>query len=133
MKLLFESWRGYLKENLSDKPIVFTASGKGVFLPSDHPKHEEGKIPKGIIKIPNEEEKNLLKANGLQIKKGTVLTTYTGGGGGFEEPLERDPEDVLKDVKNRYVTIEKAKEDYKVSITANLEIDENATTKLRNN
>jgi hypothetical protein len=31
------------------------------------------------------------------------------------------------------VTIEKAKEDYKVSITANLEIDENATTKLRNN
>ena len=62
-----------------------------------------------------------------------VMGSGTGGGGGFEEPLERDPEDVLKDVKNRYVTIEKAKEDYKVSITANLEIDENATTKLRNN
>ncbi len=94
---------------------------------------KDGLPPNVNIKIPNEDEKNLLKANGLQIKKGTVLTTYTGGGGGFEEPLERDPENVLNDVKNRYVSIEKAKEDYKVSITADLKIDQKATEKLRNN
>ena len=94
---------------------------------------KDGLPPNVNVKIPNEEEENLLKANGLQIKKGTVLTTYTGGGGGFEEPLGRDPEDVLKDVKNRYVTIENAKDDYKVSITADLEIDQNETKNLRNN
>ena len=94
---------------------------------------KDGLPPNVNIKIPNEDEKNLLKANGLQIKKGTVLTTYTGGGGGFEKPLDRDPENVLNDVKNRYVSIEKAKEDYKVFITADLKIDQKATEKLRNN
>ena len=89
--------------------------------------------PNVNIKIPNEEEKNLLKANGLQVKRGTVLTTYTGGGGGFEEPLERDPENVLNDVKNRYVSIEEAKRDYKVSITSDLTIDTNLTDQLRKN
>ena len=92
---------------------------------------KDGLPPNVNIKIPDEEEKNLLKANGLSIKKGTVLTTYTGGGGGFEEPLEREPESVLNDVKNRYVSIEKAKEDYKVSITSDLKIDQKLTDELR--
>ena len=67
-------------------------------------------------------QKKYFKSKRITNKNGTVLTTYTGGGGGFEEPLERKPDDVLKDVKNRYVSIEKAKEDYKVVITKSLKL-----------
>ena len=92
---------------------------------------KDGMPPNVNIKIPEQPEKNISKANGLQIKNGTVLTTYTGGGGGFEEPLERKPDDVLQDVKNRYVSIEKAKDDYKVIINKSLEVDYKATDELR--
>ena len=57
---------------------------------------------------------------------------YTGGGGGFEPPLERDPKSVLYDVINKYVTIERAKEDYGVIINNKFEINNEETLKLRN-
>ena len=93
---------------------------------------KDGIGPNVNIKSHNEKEKNLLKANGLQVKKGTVLTTYTGGGGGFEKPFERNPENVLNDVINKYVSIEKARDHYGVVIDEDLQINKEGTFKLRN-
>jgi len=93
---------------------------------------KDGIGPNVNIKSHDEKEKNLLKANGLQIKKGTVLTTYTGGGGGFEKPFERNPENVLNDVINKYVSIEKARDHYGVVIDEDLKINKEGTFKLRN-
>ena len=93
---------------------------------------KDGIGPNVNIKSHDEKEKNLLKANGLQVKKGTVLTTYTGGGGGFEKPFERNPENVLNDVINKYVSIEKARDHYGVVIDEDLEINKEGTFKLRN-
>ena len=93
---------------------------------------KDGIGPNVNIKSHDEKEKNLLKANGLQVKKGTVLTTYTGGGGGFEKPFERNPENVLNDVINKYVSIEKARDHYGVVIDEDLQIKKEGTLKLRN-
>jgi N-methylhydantoinase B len=42
----------------------------------------------------------------------------TPGGGGLGNPLDRDPQRVLNDVRNGYVTREKARELYRVAVDA---------------
>ena len=56
----------------------------------------------------------------------------TGGGGGWGDPTERDPERVREDVLDGYVTKEAAERDYGVVLTgATLAIDAAATERLR--
>lgn len=56
------------------------------------------------------------------------------GGGGWGNPLERDPEQVLEDVLDEYVSVEGAKRDYGVVIDEKrMEIDPAATRELREN
>ena len=59
-----------------------------------------------------------------------------GGGGGWGDPLERDPQKVLEDVLDEYVSIEGARRDYGVVLRGSLEdltleVDWEATAALR--
>ncbi|HWB66041.1 MAG TPA: hydantoinase B/oxoprolinase family protein [Mycobacteriales bacterium] len=59
-----------------------------------------------------------------------------GGGGGWGDPLDRDPQAVLDDVLDEYVSVEGAARDYGVVLTGSLKeltlaIDEAATAELR--
>ena len=92
---------------------------------------KDGIGPNVNIKHSNGKEENRLKSNSYPIKKGTVVTTYTGGGGGFGDSYDRDPRNVLEDVINGLVSIEKAKKDYKVIISGNMSIDYSKTNDLR--
>jgi N-methylhydantoinase B len=62
----------------------------------------------------------------------TSVITVTAGGGGWGDPLERDPALVLADVREEFVSRESARDDYGVVIGADdLVVDEAATQDLR--
>lgn len=66
------------------------------------------------------------------IQPHQTVTLRLPGGGGFYSPLERDPARVLDDVKQGYVSLVSAKENYGVVIDEDiLSIDEQATQKQR--
>jgi N-methylhydantoinase B len=74
------------------------------------------------------------KVNPLRLEKGEGFITEMGGGGGFGDPLERDPERVLADVRSGYVSLEAARRDYGVIIQQRgrrFELDLQATAELR--
>ena len=70
------------------------------------------------------------------MEQGDRLVYDFGGGGGWGDPLDRDPADVLEDVWDEYVSIDAARADYGVVITGSLEemtlaLDPGATDALR--
>jgi N-methylhydantoinase B len=67
-----------------------------------------------------------------QLAPGDVVVIDVAGGGGYGDPLERDPELVQEDVVQGYVTAERAREDYGVVIDARtMKVDLAATNELR--
>jgi N-methylhydantoinase B len=68
----------------------------------------------------------------MNMKRGDLFRHEVAGGGGWGDPLERDPALVLKDVLNDFVSERAAREDYGVVLTGNpLVVDENATRSRR--
>jgi len=66
------------------------------------------------------------------IDPGDVASVETPGGGGYGDPLERPPEQVLADVRDGKVSVEAAREDYGVVVDPETgEVDEEATRKRR--
>jgi len=67
-----------------------------------------------------------------QLKSGDVVTIDAPGGGGYGNPSEREPQIVLHDVIEGYVSIEEAKSEYGVVIDpTTFEIDTEKTDRLR--
>lgn len=74
----------------------------------------DGALPDVIVNEGTPDERHLLKVNALPLPPGSTFRLETGGGGGFGEPLERDPALVREDVVDGYVTLEGAARDYGV-------------------
>ena len=75
-------------------------------------------------------------ADWVPIGAGQRVMYDYGGGGGWGDPLERDPQAVLEDVLDEYVSVEGAAGDYGVVLTGSLDeltlaVDGSATEALR--
>jgi N-methylhydantoinase B len=73
---------------------------------------------------------------GTRMETGDRLVYRFGGGGGWGDPLARDPQAVLDDVWDEYVSVDAARDQYAVVITGRLDdltlaVDEAATAALR--
>ncbi|MDD3846486.1 MAG: hydantoinase B/oxoprolinase family protein [Syntrophorhabdaceae bacterium] len=67
-----------------------------------------------------------------QLKPGDVVIIDAPGGGGYGNSIDRDPEMVLRDVLEGYVSLDSARSNYKVAVDPKtLEIDQEETRKLR--
>ena len=71
------------------------------------------------------------KIAGLRLKKDDVVAWQLAGGGGYGDPLQRDPARVQRDVRMGYVTMEGARRDYGVVLHTDMSIYEDATRLLR--
>ena len=72
------------------------------------------------------------KVTDIRIAQGQRVRLETPGGGGYGDPLTRDPVRVARDVKLGYVTKASARKDYNVVIGLDGSVDTEATVGLRN-
>src|SRR5262249_18819696 len=76
-------------------------------------------------------ELRLGKKSDIPIETGDVIVTRPAGGGGYGNPKRRDPAKVARDVRDGYVSHEKAEEGYGVVLTSHNQVDLDATNRLR--
>ena len=75
---------------------------------------------------------HLSKEQDIALKAGDRVRVGTPGGGGYGDPLQRDPELVLRDIALGYYTPEEAGEKFGVNLSADgLVIDRAATDEKR--
>ncbi len=71
------------------------------------------------------------KITDVKIRRGQKVRLETPGGGGFGDPVTRDPARVARDVRLGYVSRDAARRDYKVVLRDDGEPDAAATAKAR--
>lgn len=77
---------------------------------------------------------HITKDEGVGMDPGDTARLATPGGGGWGEPMKRDPAKVLQDVANEFITAEDAVRDYGVSVQrdgASWTVDAATTARLR--
>ncbi|HVU72873.1 MAG TPA: hydantoinase B/oxoprolinase family protein [Mycobacteriales bacterium] len=113
------------------------------YLPLDlnDPMYAEAKPLMGVLDAANEIDPAghyHLLPGAIPAPAGSILRFVSNGAGGWGDPLEREPEMVLADVRDEYVTVAGAARDYGVVVVGDpardpegVRVDDDATMRLR--
>ncbi|WNC12432.1 hydantoinase B/oxoprolinase family protein [Brevibacillus brevis] len=100
---------------MTDKQAVTVTFGRNKFLPWGVNGGESGSPNEFFIEKANGETDGPFGIYArYPLNKGDVVKLMTGTGGGYGHPFHRPAEQVAKDAKNGYVTIEQAEQKYGV-------------------
>jgi N-methylhydantoinase B len=84
-----------------------------------------------VLEHPDGTSESLPPMFSIEIADGDVYAHRTAGGGGWGDPLQRDPEAVARDVANEKVSAGAAHELYGVAVAADGAVDHDRTEALR--
>jgi N-methylhydantoinase B len=84
-----------------------------------------------LLRTPGASDYEYVDASRYPVPADSVVVVRTGGGGGWGDPLERDPARVQGDVVEDLVSAEAAREQYGVVLREDFSLDEPATRALR--
>jgi N-methylhydantoinase B len=112
--------------------VVMYASDGTVFPPSGARGGLPGSCARQYIRgITGELAQPLPSYGQIVVQPGETVVSMSCGGGGYGSPYERDPERVLHDVMEGWISVARARSVYGVAVTEAGEIDARATKALR--
>jgi N-methylhydantoinase B len=92
---------------------------------------ESGRRAHYVMDPDTDDERAVSSKSTTTLDPGGVASIQTPGGGGYGDPLERDPEAVLEDVRDEKVSVAAAREAYGVVVTDEGDLDRAATRERR--
>jgi N-methylhydantoinase B len=75
------------------------------------------------LQLPDGTRTSYAKATRVKIPAGARVDLHTGGGGGFGDPAQRDPEAVRRDLSAGYISAEHARTHYPHAVPEDLDAD----------
>jgi N-methylhydantoinase B len=118
---------------LADEGKLTNLSDRQKFAPYGLGGGKSGKLGRTVLN-PGPGEQVVHGKQSREFAYGDVISFQQSGAGGYGDPLERDPQRVLEDVLDDYVSVEAARGEYGVVVEgtgADLSVDEAATRRLR--
>ena len=116
--------------NLADLARVTNLHDRHLFAPWGLFGGGAGSLGRIVLNPDRADEADLHSKSIVDIGPDDVISFRTCGSGGYGEPLQRDPDAVLHDVLEGWVTVEGARRDYGVVIEDD-QVNEAATAALR--